>query len=96
MPHGRPAGQRPRRERQPAKRASGAAGAWLEELPVGAGVGGGGGGQLWAVLSPPALPEVGIDPGKIEIDPSILDRFEIDSIQIMGLERQIDLTLKWS
>ena len=40
--------------------------------------------------------EVGIDPGKIEIDPSILDRFEIDSIQIMGLERQIDLTLKWS
>jgi len=40
--------------------------------------------------------EVGIDPVKIEIDPSILDRFEIDSIQIMGLERQIDLTLKWS
>jgi hypothetical protein len=43
-----------------------------------------------------SLPEVGIDPVKIEIDPSILDRFEIDSIQIMGLERQIDLTLKWS
>ena len=42
------------------------------------------------------LPEVGIDPVKIEIDPSIFDRFEIDSIQIMGLERQIDLTLKWS
>jgi hypothetical protein len=42
------------------------------------------------------LAEVGIDPVKIEIDPSILDRFEIDSIQIMGLERQIDLTLKWS
>ena len=43
-----------------------------------------------------AASEDGIDPGKIEIDPSILDRFEIDSIQIMGLERQIDLTLKWS
>ena len=48
--------------------------------------------DFWICLDP----EVGIDPGIIEFDPSILDRFEIDSIQIMGLERQIDLTLKWS
>lgn len=53
--------------------------------------------QLWLLcFGPPGPAEVGIDPVKIEIDPSILDRFEIDSIQIMGLERQIDLTLKWS